>query len=239
MSKVIKSGPLFVQRVQLSDLRPPPPVLQEVHVLQDAEDDARRTLDLAIQEATIIVRTARSEVQQIIDEAYTAGYNSGLRKGAEEAAVLIARLEEDANRVAADWVDLVDSAEPEVLKLCLEAVEKVIRHEIKIDPRVVVRTIKSCLRRIKDRSHIDVRVSPEEVAFVREQRDELLSVAEGTRAINIMDDRRVSPGGCVVESASGTLDAKIETQFDQISKKMMEIYENGRRQIHTGSDEIH
>lgn len=198
---------------------------------EPAEDDL---VEKAEQQAMDIVRAARAEADSIREKAYAAGYNAGLVKATSDAGCLLERLERDIAGVAAERAALVDSLEPEVLKLCLEIVEKIIRHEIKTDQRVVIRQIKSCMRRIRDREQIDVRVSPQEVEYVRAQRDELLSIAEGARGVSIIDDRRISPGGCIVESASGTFDARIETQVEQVRKKLMETYDNDRRQQDAG-----
>ncbi len=157
----------------------------------------------------IIVQTAQSEAQSVRDQAYEQGYAAGMASAAEQARELIERLENDISEVDAERAELVDSAESDVLKLCVDVAEKLVRREIKTDPRLVLRTIKSCLRRVKDRNEVCVRVSPQELEQVKAHREELLAATEGVRGLSIVDDRRVSPGGCVVETPSGDRDARI------------------------------
>jgi flagellar assembly protein FliH len=125
-----------------------------------------------------------------------------------------------------------------LLKLCVESVEKIVRHEIRTDPKVVLRVIKACLRRVTESDEVRVRVNPSELAAVRAQRDELLQIAEGVRAINIMDDRRVSPGGCTVETATGDFDATVETQMEKIERKLVETFKNECSETGIESGEI-
>jgi flagellar biosynthesis/type III secretory pathway protein FliH len=191
-------------------------------------------ISVARREADVIVRTAQSEAEALRDEARKAGHQVGLEDAAQTVDELIQRLESNIAEVAAQRNALIDEVELQVLKLCIEAVEKVIRHEIRTDPRVVERTIKACLRRVKGSSEAYIRVSPQELEHVKERRDELLSAAERISTIHIVDDRRVSPGGCVVESDSGSLDARTSTQMDRLNDKLMERFEHDRRQ--TGSE---
>ena len=186
----------------------------------------------------IIVQTAQSEAQSVRDQAYEQGYAAGMASAAEQARELIERLENDISEVDAERAELVDSAESDVLKLCVDVAEKLVRREIKTDPRLVLRTIKSCLRRVKDRNEVCVRVSPQELEQVKAHREELLAATEGVRGLSIVDDRRVSPGGCVVETPSGDMDARIETQTEQMRRKLMETFEDDRCKTGFGPDEV-
>lgn len=192
-------------------------------------------VDRARQEADVIVRTARAEAEAILAQAYAEGYSSGVRDGVKTVDDLIARLESDLSELASERARLVEELEPEVLKLCQEAVEKIVRHEIRTDPRVVMRAIKTCLKRIKDPGDASVRVSPSEVEHVRANRDELLSATEMVRSVNIISDRRISPGGCTVEAESGTFDARVETQLNRLNKKITETYENRAPETQSGT----
>jgi flagellar assembly protein FliH len=200
----------------------------------DPDDPVAR----ARREADIIVRTARSEAGSVQEEAHAEGCKAGLADAARVAGELISRLESVLAEVVAQRNALIDDVEPQMLKLVIQVVEKVIRHEIRTDPRVVERAIKASLKRVKDSNEVWVRVSPEEVERVKAIREELLSAADGMRTLHIADDRRVDPGGCIVESASGSFDARVTTQLSRLQDKLMEAFENGRRKADPGPDEI-
>ncbi len=236
MIRVIKCGenrlrPGEVTRLSLVDLA-------ESNCDRVAMERPVDPLAAARQQAEIILRTARAEAEALQSQAYTDGFTAGVRDGLQKADELIRRLEADIAALAEDRARLVDEVEPQVLKLCVEAVEKVIRHEIRTDPRVVLRVIKSVLRRVRDRDDVSVRVSPQELDFVRSQREELEQAAEGVRSLVIMSDRRVPVGGCVVECPSGTLDARIATQIERLSRRLEEAYEDQRQESNTGPDQI-
>lgn len=229
MSKVIKcsdwSSASKVVPVEIKPLCMMQELNKNVVKVENPLPDARN-------KAESIVHKAESEADAIRDQArnqgYEEGYNAGLASAAQTVDELVQKLESNIAAVSADRKAAVESIEPEMLKLCIEIVEKIIRHEVKTNPRVVMRTIKSCLRRIKDTNDVHIRVNPKEVAEVRAMRDELKAVSEGVPGVNIIDDRRVSAGGCVIESTDGDFDARIETQIDQIRKKLEDTYEDSR-----------
>lgn len=202
------------------------------------QDHVENIYAKARMEGDIIIRTAHSEAHSVKDEAYNEGYQDGIRDSMPVIEELVARLQADISNVQEDKAAVLEAIEPDVLKLCIDIVEKVIRHEAKTDSRVVMRMVKSCLRRLRDRDEVTLRVNPDEVETVRAKRDELLKLAEGIKDLSIIDDRRVSHGGCVVESPSGDLDARIETQLDQVYNKLVETYENDRRDTDSELREI-
>lgn len=178
-------------------------------------------------EARNVMLQAQEEAAAVRREAYDEGYRAGMREAAEAASGLIQRLESDIAQLDADRTEVLGALEPQVLKLCMEIVEKVIRHEARTDPRVVMRVVKSCLRRVKDSEQVCIRVSPDELEEVMSRRDELAGLAQGLGELRIVDDRRVSPGGCVVESSAGDFDARIESQLSKIEDRLRETRENG------------
>jgi len=152
MSNVIKAGNATnvsafgtaVPKQAVMDVKP----AQLTHLLQDAQNNAHSILDRAQQEAEIIIRTARADADAIREQAYAEGYQAGMEQAIQAPNELIARLESDIAQVAEDRDQILAAIEPEVLKLVVETVEKVIRHEVSTNPRIVTRTIKSVLRRV-------------------------------------------------------------------------------------------
>jgi len=234
VNRVIKSGSSGFLR----DASAASSASELLRELRTDEEAARGVIGKAQQQAEIIIRTARAEAENVQDAAREEGYRIGVTDGTQAAEELASRLESAIAEVARERASLLDSVEQEVLKLCVEAVEKIVRHEIKSDPRVVLRVIHACLRRVRDRNDVAVRVSPGEVELVKESREELLSAADGLDSFTIIDDRRITPGGCVVEAPSGDIDARVETQVDQVSKKLAETNSDGGLANSTGPEQV-
>lgn len=243
LAKIIKAadfdcraGMLAAMEYTLTEFnhRPAKGVLSEELAAPVEKSEAEVLLERASEKAAIILNTAQSEAQGFFEQAAADGYHAGIEQAKLEAeqhsqeisaqlAQLIERLDTAIIRAEQDRLDLLDSAEPAVVELVLESVRKVVKHEVKTDPSVVARNIKSCLRRIKDVHDVSIRVNPAELESVKSVRDELISCSECVHSVILTDDRRVGPGGCIVESASGDFDATIETQLERITSKIREI----------------
>ena len=65
-----------------------------------------------------------------------------------------------------------------------------------------------------------LRVSLGDAGRVRAMREDLLTMLDGLRHLEIVDDRRVGDGGCVIETNAGTIDAKIETQLAEVARAL-------------------
>lgn len=223
MSKVIKSA--YADRSFASS----PLLLRPNDALSDmggAEAEVYDIVTRAKQQAEIIIRTAEAEAKATVDQVSSDGYRAGVEQGVRSATQLIERLEKDIADLREERAALHRETEEQMLMLILDLAEKVIRHEVKTDRSVVARTIRLCLRRLRDREEVTVRVSPSELEAVRALRDEILSSSEGVHEFGVIDDRRVSPGGCVVEASSGDFDARIETQIEELRKKVMDTFEH-------------
>jgi len=212
----------------------PPNGYSSVQTIVQEKTEAEKILERAQTQAEMMINTARLEIHGIYEKAENEGYQAGMAQAATEARQhsqqiaeqlqqLVQRLESGISQAQQDRLDLIDSVEPAVLKLITDSVEKIVRHEIKTDPRIVLRNIKACLRRIKDVNEVTIRVSPAELTFVKSQREELISCSECIHSAAIVDDRRVGSGGCIVESTSGDFDATVDTQLERITNRIMEI----------------
>ncbi|MGI6296147.1 MAG: FliH/SctL family protein [Armatimonadota bacterium] len=224
MNKIIKSTPSSWFDAQpfllVHDTQEPQPPDEEERV------DPTDVVTAAKQKCEIIVRTAHSEAQAVRDAAYADGFEAGAKDAAQKAESLIEQLLQAIDDQNVERSNLVHSIEEQALMLCVDVAEKVIRHEVRTDPRIIARVLKMCLRRLKHRGEVNVRTNPSEVEHLRGMRDELLSTAESLRELNVIEDRRITAGGCIVESPSGDFDARIETQIEQIRRKLMDAFTN-------------
>ncbi len=190
----------------------------EVQMLRaEAADEAREMVRDALEHAARIREEARQS-------GYLEGYSSGHDTALEDAAF---KLERDRESLRADlqsFLDQIDcerrrmwrDAEPQIITFVLEIARKVVKDEARVNRDVVLSVVRNALRRVVDTENIRVRVNMEDLDTVRSSREDLASLIEGIRGVEIVADRRVDPGGCVVETGSGTIDAKIDTQFDEV-----------------------
>ncbi len=194
------------------------------------EDAARQIILQAEEKAGAIIATASAEADGIRSAAYEEGYREGLNRlesGLQALVEQAANIEMDAQRQIEDfWT----SIEPDLLKLAVEIAGKIVRKNIEENDEFVVMTVKEGLRQLRERQDLRIRVNPSDYELVHKHKDDIISSCDGIRTVEVIDDRRVDRGGCVIESGNGYLDARIETQFNEVEKALMDVEQYGNSQ---------
>ncbi len=181
----------------------------------------------AIQDAERIREQARRE-------GYQRGYEEGYRDGEQHARqqaetalqqtleTLRAELQRALSAVHAQYEAYLQTAESQMLELALEVVRKVVREELRLQPEHVRAIVREALRRVQGFGRLRIRVNPLDIETVRQHRPALLQIVDGAEGIEIIEDRRVDPGGCIIETEQGVYDARIRTQLGEIERVLRE-----------------
>ncbi len=187
--------------------------------LERAKSSAREILEGAFRTASSLLDQARRDRDAILEAARAEGHEAGRQEG-------IARVDAELNELLGLLHGIIDavredrdrflrSAEPELVRLALGAAERIVHHEISQNDQFVVETVRSALTRAMARSDISIRVNPEDMAVMREYRERLLAAGDFEH-LRLIEDQRIDRGGAVLESDSGTVDAKIATQLREV-----------------------
>ncbi len=187
--------------------------------LERAKESAREILEGAFRTAGALLEQARGERDAIAEAARGEGREAGRQEG-------IARVDAEINELLTLLHSLVEAvredrdrflrgAEPELVRLALGASERIVHHEIAQDDQFVVETVRAALTRAVGRNDITIRVNPEDMEVMRAYRERLLAAGDFEH-LRLIEDQRVDRGGAMLESDSGTIDAKITTQLREV-----------------------
>ncbi|MDI6870348.1 MAG: FliH/SctL family protein [Bacillota bacterium] len=212
---------------------------------EEMDPEVQARVALARERANAIVTEAEAEAERLLDEARTRaarlleearheGYQAGFREG-EERGLAEGRAKAEAEMEAAvkqamkvltaavhEKARLVASSREDVLKIVRRVAEKIIRAEVRLDPAVVERAIDASLRLVTERSQVLVRVSPEDLARAREGVPHFLKYFTPSAVVEVCADPRLTPGGCLIETNGGNIDAQLETQLEEALGKLEE-----------------
>jgi type III secretion protein L len=168
----------------------------------DATIEAAQIVDAARAQARRILETAEQERQTVIEAARREGYDLGLQQW--NAAVAEVNAARDR---------YVTESEPELIRLAVRIAQKIIGEELRTNPEAIVSVARQCLQGLGRERSLTMRVSPGDVDLVRRRIGLLREAAGFHRSIEVVADPAVSPGGCIVESECGVIDARLETQI--------------------------
>ena len=138
------------------------------------------------------------------------GYNQGLQEGLAQLSEKILETELTREKILGD-------AEPQIIQMVMDIAEKVIGREV--EKGAVVDVVKQAISQAVGKK-ITVRINPLDVPFLREREKELFHVVDQTQSVNIKEDEQIPPGGCVVETEMGAVDARLDTQIMAVKKAL-------------------
>lgn len=156
---------------------------------------------------------ARAEAEQIRLEAAEQGRAEGLAQAhllVEPACTLLAAAARELTGVHEEFLRL---AETRAVELALAIAEKIVGASLEVRPELVLELATGALRAAGERDHVVLLVNPDDLELLREAAGDLSAALGGIQRLEIVPERRIARGGCIVQTAAGEIDATVQTQL--------------------------
>jgi len=184
---------------------------------EEARNQAASIVGRAKAEAKEIVHQAELEAVRIKEDANEDGLRDGREQGAQELAEVVAAASARMNQIEAQ-------VEPQLKELAIKIARKILGRELEFHPEGVVDIVKQALsEKARQRREIYLRVHPDDLQHIRENKADLLEVLSRAKEIGIREDPEVAKGGVVIETDAGTIDAQLETQLAVFERVLMQV----------------
>ena len=176
----------------------------------DARTEAEALRAAARTDAEAIGAQARAAHEEAVRE----GRAQGRAEGAAEIAALLA-----AARVQA--AQLREAATPTAIALATKMAAQIVGRAVTLAPEVMADIAGAALEACRPRGDwVRVRVHPDDAAAVTARRQALAARAPTAAALDIVADETVGRFGCVIETAVGRVDARLETQLAALERAL-------------------
>ena len=166
------------------------------------------------------VRTSRQELAEIERNAYARGYSegekAGLAQGNRQVTPVIDNFGQALQRLDQVKNELFVNAEKKTLDLAMAVARKIVCHEIRSNPHVILSVIREALARVVDPENITIRLSPGDYQFVNSSGRALAETIDHFEHITFKADESIGGGGCLIETRMGEIDARFDHQFKVI-----------------------
>jgi len=153
-------------------------------------------------------------------KAYREGFEAGRREAEKATEQRLGELLEGLEILGRDLVEyrsgLLEQVQSQAVALSFAIAHKIVDAKLREDRTLVISTVRKALQRVAERDRISIRVNPADLETIRKMRDGWADVVEGVGKLEVIADRRVDPGGCVVATDSGTVDARISSQMKEL-----------------------
>jgi flagellar biosynthesis/type III secretory pathway protein FliH len=186
----------------------------------------------AAERAALIVSQAKADARDLREAARAQGYEEGLAAGLAEARARVGpaadAFAEAVSAVEAARDELVGLVEERAVELAVAIAEKIVGAAVDVRPELVLEVVGGALRRVLERDFIVLEVNPADLELVRDAVEELTQRLGGFRRIEVVAERRVGRGGCIVRTGEGEIDARIAEQLERAAELLRESLAAGR-----------
>ncbi|MDR2481716.1 MAG: flagellar assembly protein FliH [Spirochaetaceae bacterium] len=197
------------------------------NMLENARKDAEQIKSGAQTQAKEIEDAAGSKCESARKTAYDEGFEKGREEGYSagfaEVQRLVTRAHVILERIQDKRSDILDEAEQQIIDLSLLVSRKVVKTIPETCRTVVVENIKEALARVKCRGKIMIKVNLADLELATERLAEFTKLVEDSGSMQILEDTSVDPGGCVIETDFGEIDARIANQLAELEARILEI----------------
>jgi flagellar assembly protein FliH len=245
LSKVLKAqNTSFKEQayyVQVEPIRKPvPPVIDEerheVHseaeqILAKARREAELILRQAEEQAAMLLAQERMRVESILqaerEEAKRFGYEAGYGEAVQAVEADYASRLDHAEKLIQSALEerqlLLEDAQPMIVELACAIARKIMTRECTVDREWVLGVVRAALEEIRDAGNVEVRVNPDDYELVRANAQGLRKEVPGQSELLVIPDRGVEAGGCVIQTSFGNIDARLDTQLEEVRKALHEV----------------
>lgn len=221
----------------------PDPEIDQIKfaALQEGErirEEARREADALLQEANRqsqgLLEAERARVEEILQReveaakqlGYQEGYSHAQETVAQEYADAFSKVQQLYQLAQEDRRQYLAESEPMIVDLACQIASKIMHRESEMDRSWVLDVVRAALEEIHDSGKIEVRVHPDDFERVRDNQDSLRKEVPGQTDLVVIPDRGVAAGGCVLHTAFGNVDARIDTQLEEVRKALQDVAAN-------------
>jgi flagellar assembly protein FliH len=178
-------------------------------------------------EAEVIRKSAREEgFAQGLSQGSESGYEEGLKKGEELGlgnwAELVARWQGLLDGTVKEKQRYLADRERILVELVMRVSARILMREVKSSPEDVQKRVAEAVKRAADRSSLVVHLHPEDLAKALEMDSAALRALGGVKQIEYLADDKVIRGGVLLQSASETIDAGMDTQLTEVVKGLLQ-----------------
>ncbi len=169
---------------------------------------------------------SKEEANRREKEAYQKGFyqgrEEGMRLGQEEIKPYVNLIE----GIVKEWEErkehFFEENELVVVRLAFEIAKKVVHQEISANPDLILYVVREALKKAAGSQNLVIKLNPQDVAVLESGKEERLPELKKFDKVEIVADEKIERGGCILDTDSGLLDARLEVQLKKIEEALLE-----------------
>ncbi|NLK51258.1 MAG: hypothetical protein GX295_02255 [Syntrophomonadaceae bacterium] len=194
--------------------------LQAQEIMQKAKTEAEQLKQAAVAEGLQIKEKSR-------EEGFQSGKDQAWKETEQERKAIIAKAEAVLKDAHQKREQLLAEIEPQVIQLVIALSQKVVCRELTVNPDAIRDIAREALARANGTGEMVIKVHESFFEPFKDGLEELTQTEDGYRPFRVEIDNTVEPGGCLVDTGAGYVDAQITNQLGKIAENFKQVNFNG------------
>ncbi len=166
-------------------------LMQASEILERAKEDVKH-----------YKKKIEEECEELKEKAKEEGFDEGLQQFNEHLIHFDKQL-----RVLR--MDL----QKQILPLALKAAKKIVGEQLDLNPETIVEIVIQTLAPVTQNHRFTIYVNKVDKEILEAHKPKIKSILEQVQVLTIQERSDIAPGGCIIETESGIINASIENQW--------------------------
>jgi len=164
--------------------------------------DAKEVLQKAKEDVKGYLKQNQAECDKALAKAKEAGFNQGLTEFNKQILLYEQKIKEMEHQL-----------QKMILPLTLKAAKKIVGRELETSPETIVDIVRQTLKPVVQNHHIKIYVNKKDKETLDKEKQSFRDALEHVETFTIDEREDVSPGGCIIETEAGIINASLENQW--------------------------
>jgi len=167
---------------------------------------------------TALAAVLSDDLAAVRDAAHAEGYERGHREAMQEAREKVSSAIESLEALCGAAESAFESERAQLNAACADVVAEVffkLAGAALATREAIVGAVTEVLKRVREERELRIHVNPGDLPVLRTAEAAIEASLPGRR-FTLISDGRVETGGCIVESALGSLDGRLEVQLAEL-----------------------
>lgn len=164
---------------------------------------------------------SKQSIMALKGRTYAQGFTEGEKVGIDSERKNLKSALDTLGHVAQQLDEIRNEiyrySEKEVVSLAMDIAKKIVKNEVTINKNVILNVLKQALKKIVDYDNIKIRVNPSDLQFLKTQ-NQFSHLIDSMETIVFEEDKAILNGGCLIETSSGDIDARIDKQLEAVEE---------------------
>lgn len=160
-----------------------------------------------------ILKTVKKEAQKFKEETAIEAEKTkelAFQEGFQEGLV---SLNKHLLALDQELKHLREDVQKKILPLALKAARKIIGEELRLHPDRIVDVVLNSLKPVTQHHKVVIFVNKADLPVIEENRGRIKKIFERLENLSIQERADIEPGGCMIETEAGIINAQLENQW--------------------------